>query len=150
MAFWKKHPNKFFSPEEQARILEEIRRAEKRSSGEIRVHLDRYSEGDVLEKAEKIFGQLGMKHTRERNGVLVYLATDHRKFAILGDKGIQQIVSGTYWEDVKEGMQEYFRQGKFCEGLCWGIRRIGETLEAFFPPLKKDVNELPNEISERA
>jgi len=146
--FWKRHPKKFFTPAEQERIIEEIRQAEKQTSGEIRIHLDRRSGKDVLEKAKKVFNQTGMAQTKHRNGVLIYLATDHRKFAILGDEGIHRLVPENYWEDVKERMQRYFREGKFCEGLCRGIGEVGEKLKAYFPIEKDDRNELPNTISE--
>ena len=128
--------------------MEEIRKAEERTSGEIRVHLDRHSGEDVLAKARKIFVQLGMNRTHHRNGVLIYLATDHRKFAIVGDEGIHRAVPENYWEDVKEEMQKQFRQGEFLAGLCLGIQRIGEKLQAYFPAEKDDGDELPDEISE--
>jgi uncharacterized membrane protein len=146
--FWKKHPQKFFSPAEQQRIMDEIRRAEDCTSGEIRIHLDRRSQEDTLEKAKKLFIRMGMTRTKHRNGVLIYLATDHRKFAIVGDEGIHRVVPENYWEDVKEEMGKYFREGQFCEGLCQGIRKIGEKLCAHFPVEKGDVDELPDEISE--
>jgi uncharacterized membrane protein len=56
-----------------------------------------------------------MTRTRHRNGVLIYLATEHRKFAILGDEGIHRVVPENYWEDVKEEMQKNFREGRICE-----------------------------------
>jgi uncharacterized membrane protein len=147
--FLKKHPKKFFTEDEQKKIVEEIRRAEERTSGEIRVHLDRHSGEDVLKKAEKIFYQLGMARTKHRNGVLIYLATDHRKFAVVGDEGIHRVVPENYWEDVREEMQKHFREGKFLAGICRAIQQIGEKLQAHFPVEKADANELPNEISER-
>jgi uncharacterized membrane protein len=146
--FWKRHPKKFFTTAEQERIIEEIRQAEKQTSGEIRIHLDRRSGKDALEKAKKVFNRLGLTQTKHRNGVLIYLATDHRKFAILGDEGIHRLVPEDYWEDVKGEMQKYFREGKFCEGLCRGIREVGEKLKAYFPIEKDDSNELPDTISE--
>lgn len=146
--FWRKHPKKFFSQEEKERIVEEIRQAENKTSGEIRVHLDYHLKGDALEKAKKIFVQLGMTKTKCRNGVLIYLNPEHRKFAILGDAGINQQVPENYWEDIKEEMQRHFRQGKFCEGICWGIREIGEKLKLYFPIERDDQNELLNTISE--
>lgn len=145
---WKKHPKHFFTPVEQQRILAEIGRAEERSSGEIRVHLDRHSGKDPLHKARQVFERLGMARTRQRNGVLIYLDTDHHKFAIVGDEGIHRVVPENYWEGVKEEMQGYFRKGEFCEGLCRGIRRIGEELQAHFPADEKAGDELPDEISE--
>ena len=146
--FFKKHPNKFFSPEDQERIVAEIRRAEEKTSGEIRVHLDRHSQGDPLEKAQKVFVRLGMTRTRERNGVLIYLATDHRKFAIVGDEGIHRVVPENTWEDVKEIMQKDFRRGEFAAGLCQGIRKVGERLQAHFPAVREGKNEIPDGISE--
>jgi len=145
--FLKKHPKKFFTEDEQQKIVEEIRQAEEQTSGEIRVHLDRHSAGDVLKKAQKIFYQLWMARTRERNGVLIYLATDHRKFAIVGDEGIHRVVPENYWEEVKEEMQKHFREDKFLAGLCRAIQQIGEKLRAHFPAEKRGVNELPDEIS---
>lgn len=145
---WKRHPKKFFTAEEQERIIEEIRLAEKQTSGEIRIHLDRRAGKDVLKKAQTVFARLGMNRTQHRNGVLIYLATDHRKFAILGDEGIHQWVPEDYWQGIKEEMQRHFREGQFCQGICWGIRQVGEKLRAHFPIGKDDRDELPNTISE--
>ncbi len=145
--FFKRHPKKFFTEDEQKRIVEEIHKAEERTSGEIRVHLDRHSGEDVLKKAQKIFYQLGMARTKHRNGVLIYLATDHRKFAIVGDEGIHRVVPENYWEEVKEEMHKHFREEKFFAGLCRAIQQIGEKLQAHFPAEKAGANELPDEIS---
>jgi uncharacterized membrane protein len=146
--FFKKHPKKFFSAEEQERIVDAIRKAEHRTSGEIRVHLDCCSPEETLEKAKKVFHRLGMARTKHRNGVLIYLATDHRKFAILGDEGIHRIVPENYWDGVREKIQTNFREGRFCEGICVGIREIGEKLKTHFPVETDDRNELPDTISE--
>jgi uncharacterized membrane protein len=146
--FFKKHPKKFFAPEEQERIMEEIRKAEDRTSGEIRIHLDCCSREIPLEKAKRVFHGLGMTGTKHRNGVLIYLATEDRKFVILGDEGIHRVVPENYWEDVKEEMQKQFREGRICEGVCLGVRQIGEKLKTYFPVEKDDRNELPDTISE--
>lgn len=148
--FWKKHPKKFFNQAEQERIVEEIRKAEERTSGEIRVHLDCCAKGDALAKAKEIFVKLGMTKTRHRNGVLIYLATEHRKFAIIGDEGIHRVVPENYWEGIKADMQKDFREGKIVQGICLGVREIGEKLKLHFPVEKGDVNELPNEVSENS
>jgi uncharacterized membrane protein len=145
---FKKHPKKFFNPEEQERIVGEIRKAEEKTSGEIRVHLDCCAREETLEKAKKVFYRLGMTRTEHRNGVLIYLATEHRKFAILGDEGIHRVVPENYWEDVRDKMQGHFQEGRFLEGICLGIREIGDKLKIHFPVEKSDRNELPNTISE--
>ena len=145
---FKKHPKKFFTPEEQERIVQKIRTAEEKTSGEIRVHLDRHSHEDPLEKAKKVFHRLGMRKTKHRSGVLIYLATDHRKFALVGDEGIHRVVPENFWEHVRGIMEKKFREGKFSEGVCLGIREIGEKFKTHFPAGKENPNELPDGISE--
>jgi uncharacterized membrane protein len=88
-----------------------------------------------------------MHKTELRNGVLFYLAVDDRKFAILGDAGINQEVPDDFWEEIKEKMAEKFKEGLFAEGLSQGIRMAGEQLKAHFPYQEDDVNELSDEIS---
>ena len=86
---------------------------------------------------------------QNRNGILIYLATDQRKFAILGDEGIHRLVPEGYWEGLKDEMQKFFKEGRLGEGLCLGIRRMGDKLENHFPAEGGKPNELPNEVSER-
>ncbi|RMG61204.1 MAG: TPM domain-containing protein [Calditrichaeota bacterium] len=140
-------PKKFFSEEEKQRIVAAIQAAEKETSGEIRVHLDRACDGDVFQRALKVFHKIGMTQTAQRNGVLIYLALKNRRFAIVGDEGIDRVVPENFWQDVADILSAHFKEGKFCEGLCAAIARIGEKLKEFFPYRKDDVNELSDEIS---
>lgn len=142
------NPSKFFSDEEKKKILRKIQEAEKETSGEIRVHVEKKCSGDVFARALQVFRKLGMEKTAQRNGTLIYLATADRKFAVIGDEGINRIVPENFWEDVVRGMSQYFKKGEFSEGLCWGIERIGEKLKQYFPYKKGDINELSDEISE--
>ena len=127
--------------------MQAIARAELETSGEVRVHIDRECRGDVLDRAASVFTRLGMTQTRERNGVLFYLAIKPRKFAIIGDAGINQNVPEDFWESIKELMLEHFREGAFAKGLIAGIEKAGQELKAHFPWQKDDQNELTNEIS---
>ncbi len=137
----------FFSREDEQRILEAIRQAERRTSGEIRVHLESKLGGDPLEAAAAVFHRLKMDRTAERNGVLIFLVPKEHKFAIFGDKGIHEKVPPGFWEEVRDIMREHFRQGRFADGVCEGIRRAGEKLAAYFPRQDDDINELTDEIS---
>jgi uncharacterized membrane protein len=138
---------KFFSKEQQEKIIEAIKLAEKETSGEIRVHLESKCKGDALERAVKMFAKLKMHKTELHNGVIIYLAVQDRKFAIFGDKGINEVVPDNFWEDVKEMMKEHFIKSEFVEGLTKGIVMIGEKLKEFFPYQQDDVNELSDDIS---
>ena len=141
------NPADFFSEIEKKDIMEAIRNAEKQTSGEIRLHLEKKSKGKIFERAVKVFRKIRMQRTEKRNGVLIYLATIDHQFVILGDKGINDVVPENFWEDIAELMAENFKKNKFSEGLCEGITLIGEKLKSHFPFQEDDVNELPDDIS---
>ena len=133
--------------EQQAHILDAIKEAEKETSGEIRVHIETRLSGDVLDRASWIFKKIGMDRTKERNGVLFYLAIKNRKFAIIGDNGINARVTEGFWDKIKNVMESDFREKRFSDGLAKGILMAGDQLKEHFPHLADDVNELPDEIS---
>jgi uncharacterized membrane protein len=137
----------FFSKEQQAQILASVKEAEKATSGEIRVHIESSVKVDVLDRAAWLFKKLGMDKTADRNGVLFYLALDDRKFAIIGDAGINSKVPEGFWNEISQHLGANFREGKFTEGLSEGIVMAGNQLKKFFPCCEDDVNELSDEIS---
>jgi len=137
----------FFSKEEKKQITDAIGQAELNTSGEIRLHMEGRCKLDVLDRAAYVFEKLDMHKTAQRNGVLLYLAVYDRKFAILGDGGINQLVPDNFWDVIKETMLIYFKDGKFADGLSKGILMAGEQLKANFPYQSDDVNELSDEIS---
>jgi uncharacterized membrane protein len=138
---------KSFSEAEQELIVEAIRKAEKNTSGEIRVHLDKLCAIDPYKRAIKVFENLSMHKTAQRNGVLFYLSIEDRKLAIIGDKGINENVPEDFWNAILEKVVQLFKQGKMAEGLAQGIAMAGQQLSAFFPYQKDDHNELSNDIS---
>ena len=138
---------KAFSESEQESIVQAIRDAEKNTSGEIRVHLDKVCPVDPYKRAIKVFENLKMHKTAQRNGVLFYLSTEDRKLAIIGDHGINEKVPADFWNVILSDVIELFKQGKLAEGLAHGIAKAGQQLSAFFPYQKDDDNELSNDIS---
>lgn len=137
----------FFSKEQKQRLNEAIKTAEKNTSGEIRVHIEQKCGVDVLDRAAYLFGQLKMYKTDLRNGVLFYLAISDRKFAILGDAGINSKVPVGFWDEIKSEMLENFKKGAFTEGLEKGIIKAGIQLKNHFPVSLDDENELDDEIT---
>lgn len=136
-----------FTEELQKQVVSAIETAELNTSGEVRVHLDDKCKGEVLDRAAYVFEKLEMHKTEQRNGVLFYLAVQDKKFAILGDAGINQKVSDNFWEEIKSEVISNFKKGDFAGGLSSGIVKAGEQLKAHFPYQEDDVNELDNEIS---
>lgn len=137
----------FFTEDQRLAIQHTIAAAELNTSGEIRVHVDNDCKEDVLDKAANIFHQLGMDATALHNGVLFYVAVKDHKFAILGDKGINEKVPADFWDHIKDTMLAEFKEKKFSEGLCKGIEMAGEKLKAHFPLQHDDSNELSNDMS---
>jgi len=137
----------FLTKEQQDNIRDAIKEAEEATSGEIRVHIETSLSGDVLDRAAWIFKKIGMHKTEYRNGVLCYLAISERKFAIIGDAGINAVVPEGFWDEIRELLEKHFRQEKFTEGLVRGILMAGLQLKEHFPHKKDDLNELPDEIS---
>jgi uncharacterized membrane protein len=133
--------------EEDQRVVEAIRQAERNTSGEIKVHIENRCKGNVEQRSLFIFDKLKLNETQLRNGVLIYLAIKDHKFAILGDKGINDVVEDNFWNDVKDLMLNQFKEGRFAEGLEQGIMRCGEKLKAYFPYQSDDINEIPDDIS---
>ena len=132
---------------EDLRIVEAIKQAELNTSGEIKVRIENHCKGDVEERSLFVFNMLRLNKTKLRNGVLVYLAVKDRKFAIVGDEGINKVVENDFWNDVKDLMLSHFKEGRFADGLEQGILRCGEKLKAYFPYQSDDINEIPDEIS---
>lgn len=139
--------NLFLSQEEEKQVVEAIRQAELQTSGEIRVHIESACSGNVLDRAAWLFKSLKMDKTDQRNGVLIYLSVKDRKFAIIGDAGINAVVPAGFWDEARDLMISHFSKGELVEGFILGIEKAGEQLKEFFPHRKNDLNELSNEIS---
>jgi uncharacterized membrane protein len=139
--------NNFFNKEEKEDIILAIKSAELETSGEIRVHVEEKCRGEVKDRAAYLFKQMDMHKTEKRNGVLFYLAVKNRKFAILGDIGINKAVPDDFWDQIRDRMLNHFRDNEFAEGLIEAINLAGLQLKKHFPYMNGDVNELPDEIS---
>ncbi len=137
----------YFSNVEDRAIIDAIKEAEKATSGEIRLHVEKQCKGDVLDRASEVFSLLAMHKTQLRNGVLIYLAVVDRKFAIIGDTGINQKVETHYWGGIKDHMSTKFKTDAIVLGLCETIKTIGQKLKDHFPLLTSDVIELEDETS---
>ena len=140
-------PSKIFTEEQKKQIIEAIKQAEKNTSGEIRVHIEKKCKEDVLDHAAFMFDELEMQKTELRNGVLIYLAVEDRKLAILGDAGINMKVPKGFWDETKDVMINHFKNGEYAKGLSEGIIKAGEQLKEHYPYEKDDVNELSDDIS---
>jgi uncharacterized membrane protein len=137
----------FFTRAQQEAIVRAIGEAEHATSGEIHVHIETSCKADVLDEAAWLFKKVGMQKTADRNGVLIYLALKERKFAIIGDTGINSVVPLGFWDNIRDHMKQRFSENLFTEGLAEGIIMAGMLLKEHFPHTKDDVNEITDTIS---
>lgn len=137
----------FLTSEEELEIVQAIRQAERNTSGEIRVHIEKTTQISHYNRALEVFRMLKMFNTKEQNAVLIYIAVEDHAFVIYGDKGINKVVSNDFWDTTKEAMQEQFQQGNFKQGIINGVLKAGKELKAHFPWSISDEDELSNEIS---
>lgn len=136
-----------FNKSEEQRIVEAIKQAEDNTSGEIRVHIEEHCKYDVVDRAVNVFEGLGMAKTDLRNGVLFYIAFKDKKFAVIGDKGINEKVPENFWNEIKEILRAHFKESRFTDGLVKGIALAGVQLGQHFPRKHDDKDELTNTIS---
>lgn len=137
----------FFSRAEKKAIIEAIRLAEQKTSAEIRVHLERRVQDDVMDYAKKIFIRLGMDSAKEKNAVLIFFETSGRRFAVIGGQAIHDHAPQGFWQEQAGRMEAAFRQDRFADGVTQFVAEIGELLALHFPREANDTNEFPDQIS---
>ena len=137
----------FLSKTEEKEIVDAIISAELNTSGEIRVHIERKTKISHYNRSVELFHKLKMNETAAKNGVLIYVAVEDKKFVIYGDTAIDAVVADDFWDAIKDSMQKQFKQGNFKQGIIEGILKTGEALKLHFPWQENDKDELPNEIS---
>jgi uncharacterized membrane protein len=140
----------FLTKLEHVRIIETIRKAESKTSGEIRVLIQRGNlKSDPLITAQRKFHRLGMHKTRERNAVLILVVPRAHKFAVIGDKAIHEKCGDEFWQGIVERMRKHFQNERFSDAMVEAVNEIGNVLARDFPKTPEDTNELPDEVIEQ-
>lgn len=137
----------FFNAEEEKRMVEAIRFAEIQTSGEIRLFVESKCRFvNPVDRAIELFGELNMHETKDRNGVLLYIAIKDRQMAIWGDEGIHERLGQEFWQkEVSEILSE-FHQQHYVDVICKVLGDIGIALKQNFPYEREDINELSDLI----
>lgn len=140
-------PRHALTEQEISSLIDAVREAEEKTSGEIRIHIDSHTEPNNAKRAWEVFHNLGMTETAERNAVLLHINFEDKYLTILGDEGIHQKVSQQFWDTLHDRMTALFAENKLCEGIRLGVTETGKKLAEYFPPGSNPKNELPDEIS---
>ncbi|MGK7370563.1 MAG: TPM domain-containing protein [Candidatus Halalkalibacterium sp. M3_1C_030] len=139
--------NGFLTDKQEQSIIKAIAEAENKTSGEIRVHIEHKSNRDPLERAARIFHELGMDETELQNGVLIYIATEDHKASVYAGKGIHNQVEEGFWSDVLNILLDHFKKQEFESGIVEAVKKVGNKLKELYPYQGGDENELTDEIS---
>lgn len=144
---WQKS-SAFFSDEESQLIVEAVRYAEQRTSGEVRVFIEsRCKFMDAIDRAAELFYGLKMENTADRNAVLLYIAIKDRQLAVFADEGIHKKLGQQYWDNEVRELISNFNREDYAAGIRQVVTDIGEALHYHFPfDNKTDKNELPDDI----
>ena len=137
----------FLSTADEQEIVQAILNAEKKTSGEIRVHIESHTRLDHFQRAKEVFHLLKMDNTKEENGVIIYVAVTDRKFAIYGDSGIDKVVPDNFWNTTKDTIEAHFKKGNYKDGIINGVLMAGKELATYFPWQHGNTNELSDEVS---
>ena len=146
---WFSKSHSFISTEQLKKIEQAISESEKLSSGEIRVFLTPHcsTHSDALHAAQHHFTKLEMWKTKERNGILIYIAYKSKKMAIFADQGIHEKMGSAFWDKNVQTMIQHFKNKNIVDGLIEMITECGQALATHFPyNPENDTNELSNEI----
>ena len=141
------HPRKFIKQICNDDIVAAIRKAEHKTSGEIRVFISHRNVEDPLAAAQHAFLRLGMEKTRDRNAVLIFLAPRTHKFAVIGDAGVHAKCGDQFWRELADAMTGHFRKSEFTHGIVLGVRKAGELLARHFPRRPDDRNQLSDQVA---
>lgn len=141
-------PHELIEKLDDARVVEAIAAAERRTSGEIRVCVSHRRRDDALAAAQRRFHKLGMERTRHRNAVLIFLVPRTRQFAVWGDLGVHARCGDDFWKGIVGEMSPLLKAGRFSDAVVLAVGRVGEILARHFPSEPDDRDELPNKVVE--
>ena len=127
------HPKEFKERLHHDGVVEAIRQAEHKTTGQIRVIVSHKHVDTPVAAAQKEFKRLGLEHSPARNGVLIFVAPRSHKFAVIGDKAVHEKCGDEFWQKLAAAMTEYFRKSEFTEGIVHGVKKAGELLAEHFP-----------------
>lgn len=98
------------------------------------------------EAAAREFTRRGLARTRERTGVLIYVAMAEHYAEILADAGIAERVPPEVWRGIVADLTDAIGKGRIADGLVAAIERTGAILAEHAPPRFDDMDELPNRV----
>lgn len=147
----RKFIEKYLSDSDLISIEKKISEIEEETSGEIKlcIKVTRGIYEDDLSPREIAiheFQKLGMHNTKDRTGILIFILFDERKFEVIADEGIYNIIPDEEWDIVKNMIVKNFQEQNYLNGILEVIDEMGSILIKEFPGGDENPNELSNEV----
>ncbi|MEA1889376.1 MAG: hypothetical protein U9N50_06280 [Pseudomonadota bacterium] len=82
-------------------------------------------------RAEAAFLEEEIFRTRDRTGILIFLAIYEHRALILADEGINRAVPNGLWQSLVDDLVRGIREGRTVAALCDTIERCGQVLQEY-------------------
>ncbi len=98
------------------------------------------------EAALREFTARGLTGTRDRTGVLIYVALAERHAEIVADTAVSARLGDGAWRRLTDALIAAIGQGELGAGLVAAVEEAGSMLGPHFPPRPGDADEIANKV----
>ncbi|WP_053059578.1 TPM domain-containing protein [Pandoraea faecigallinarum] len=128
---WRAHARWLF-PERALDLLEtSIRESEREHRCEIRLVIEAamplasvWQGQTCRQRAVQLFHQLGVAHTSERTGILLYINIADHDIELIADKGVNALVAAHRWDAVVTRMSAGFRDERYVQSVLDALNTL--------------------------
>ncbi len=98
--------------------------------------------------AREQFLEQGLHHTRDRNGLLIFVSVAEHYVEILADQAINEKVDQAEWDAIIADFVAAVKRGEIATGFEQAVNACGDLLAKHFPAGPEGRNELPDHLIE--
>ncbi len=103
----------------------------------------------VRRAALEQFEALGLTHTRDKTGVLIFASLDDHRAEVLADSGIYANTKPEDWQGVVDLLVADLARDRPADGFIAAVDAASKILAQHFPRRDDDTNELPDGLVTR-
>ncbi|MEM8889986.1 MAG: TPM domain-containing protein [Bacteroidota bacterium] len=101
----------------------------------------------AIRRAEHFFIREEVFMTRERTGILIFMALFEHEVVVLADEGINGAVEQETWNDLIDETVHAIKKKNVCQGIINAINRSAKILKEKGVEIRPDdTDELPNQL----
>ena len=96
--------------------------------------------------ARACFQKGGIHHTRDKTGVLIFIAIWEKQIVILPDRGVESAIPPGEWEKILKDFRGVFQAKNPANDLLAKLEGLLTVFSRYIPQVKDDINELPDNL----